>query len=102
ALPGDPAAILALAGTAALALLPLLAPSYYATLMIPFFGYAIALLGFNLLFGYTGLLSFGHAMFLGFGAYGAAVLAGVLGIKSFEAVLFAAMLLAALAAVPIG
>ena len=46
---------------------------------MPFFGYAIALLGFNLLFGYTGLLSFGHAMFLGFGAYGAAVLAGVLG-----------------------
>ncbi len=45
--------------------------------MVPFFGYAIALLGFNLLFGYTGLLSFGHAMFLGFGAYGAAVVAGV-------------------------
>ena len=97
-----PAIIIALAGIIALTLLPLLAPSYYATLMIPFFGYAIALLGFNLLFGYTGLLSFGHAMFLGFGAYGAAVLAGVLGIKSFEAVLFAVMLLAALAAVPIG
>ncbi len=97
-----PAIIIALAGIIGLALLPLLAPSYYASLMIPFFGYAIALLGFNLLFGYTGLLSFGHAMFLGFGAYGAAVLAGVLGIKSFEAVLFAVMLLAALAAVPIG
>jgi len=27
---------------------------------------------FNLLFGYTGLLSFGHAMFYGIGAYGAA------------------------------
>ena len=97
-----PAIIIALAGIIGLALLPLLAPSYYASLMIPFFGYAIALLGFNLLFGYTGLLSFGHAMFLGFGAYGAAVLAGVLGIKSFEAVLFAVILLAALAAVPIG
>src|SRR5262249_46465913 len=56
----------------ALVLVPSVAPSYYASLMIPFFGYAIALLGFNLLFGYTGLLSFGHAMFLGFGAYGAA------------------------------
>ena len=95
-------AIIASAGTIALALLPLFAPSYYASLMIPFFGYAIALLGFNLLFGYTGLLSFGHAMFLGFGAYGAAVLAGMLGIKSFDAVLFAVMLFAALAAVPIG
>ncbi|MFC7059641.1 branched-chain amino acid ABC transporter permease [Halovenus salina] len=30
--------------------------------------------GFNLLFGYTGLLSFGHAMFLGFGLYIPAIL----------------------------
>ncbi|MFC7074731.1 branched-chain amino acid ABC transporter permease [Halovenus rubra] len=30
--------------------------------------------GFNLLFGYTGLLSFGHAMFLGFGIYIPAIL----------------------------
>ena len=28
---------------------------------------------FNLLFGYTGLLSFGHAMFLGFGMYAVAI-----------------------------
>src|SRR5262249_17466873 len=82
-----PLALAVLVGAIGLALLPLLAPSYYASLMIPFFGYAIALLGFNLLFGYTGLLSFGHAMFLGFGAYGAAVLAGKLGITSFEIVL---------------
>src|SRR5262249_14239900 len=59
------AGIIALAGIIGLALLPRFAPPYYAGLMIPFFGYAIALLGFNLLFGYTGLLSFGHAMFLG-------------------------------------
>ncbi len=56
-----------------------------SSLVIPFFGYAIALLGFNLLFGYTGLLSFGHAMFLGFGAYGAAVMSGVLGVKIVRA-----------------
>ena len=55
-----------------------MAPPYYASLLISFFAYAIALLGFNLLFGYGGLLSFGHAMFLGFGAYGAAVIAGEL------------------------
>jgi branched-chain amino acid transport system permease protein len=98
----SPPALIALTGTIGLALLPLWAPSYYASLMIPFFGYAIALLGFNLLFGYTGLLSFGHAMFLGFGAYGAAVLAGTFGIKSFEIVLLAVMLLSAFAAFPIG
>jgi branched-chain amino acid transport system permease protein len=96
------AAVAAVAGTAALALLPLLAPPYYAGLLVPFFGYAIALLGFNLLFGYAGLLSFGHAMFLGFGAYGAAVAAGVLGVRSFEAVLVMATLAAMAAALPIG
>jgi len=69
--------------------------------MIPFFGYAIALLGFNLLFGYTGLLSFGHAMFLGIGAYGAAVMTG-LGFKSFELVLIAVILTSAAIALPIG
>jgi len=96
------AALVALAGTAALALVPALAPAYYATLMVPFFAYAIALLGFNLLFGKAGLLSFGHAMFLGLGAYGAAVMAGVLHVHSFEAVLCATMLAAAIVAVPIG
>ena len=56
---------------------------------------AIALFGFNLLFGTTGLLSFGHAMFIGIGAYAAAVAAGPLGVRSFEM----ALLLAAIAAV---
>jgi branched-chain amino acid transport system permease protein len=95
-------ALIALAGTAALALVPLVAPPYYINLLVPFFGYAIALLGFNLLFGYTGLLSFGHAMFLGFGAYGAAVVAGTYGIRSFELVLLAVVPAAMIAAIPIG
>jgi branched-chain amino acid transport system permease protein len=96
------AGLVALLGTVALGLLPLAAPPFYVSLMVPFFGYAIALLGFNLLFGYTGLLSFGHAMFLGFGAYGAAIVAGVLGIKSFEAVTVIVALVSMLAALPIG
>ena len=96
------AGLVAILGIAALGLLPLAAPPYYVSLMVPFFGYAIALLGFNLLFGYTGLLSFGHAMFLGFGAYGAAVVAGVLGIKSFEAVIIIVALASMLVALPIG
>jgi branched-chain amino acid transport system permease protein len=97
-----PAAIVALIGAVALALLPQMVSPYYVGLMIPFFGYAIALLGFNLLFGYTGQLSFGHAMFLGFGAYGAAIMSGVLGVKSFELTLLAVMLASALIALPIG
>lgn len=84
------------------AALPLVAPPYYVNLLIPFFAYAIALLGFNLLFGYAGLLSFGHAMFLGIGAYGAAILAGTYGIRSFELVLLGVMIGGMLIAVPIG
>lgn len=95
-------ALVALVGIVVLALLPFIVPPYYVGLMIPFFGYAIALLGFNLLFGYTGQLSFGHAMFLGVGAYGAAVIAGVWGIKSFEVVLLGVMIGAAIIALPIG
>ena len=96
------AMITALAGLIILALLPKIVPSYYVGLMIPFFGYGIALLGFNLLFGCAGQLSFGHAMFLGFGAYGAAIMSGVLGLKSFELVLIVVMLASALIALPIG
>lgn len=90
------------AAFAALAAVPVLAPPFYANLMVPFFGYAIALLGFNLLFGYGGLLSFGHAMFLALGAYGAAVIAGVLGIKHFEVVIVGVSLAAIVVALPIG
>jgi branched-chain amino acid transport system permease protein len=96
------AGLVATLGVVAFALLPLVTSPYYASLMVPFFGYAIALLGFNLLFGYTGLLSFGHAMFLGFGAYGAAVVAGVLGIRSFEAVIILVALASMLVALPVG
>src|ERR1700732_2575666 len=90
------------AGTLALALLPLAAPPYYATLMIPFFGYAIGLLGFHLLFGYTALLSAGRAMVLGAAAYGAALFAVVLRISPCELVLLAVVLFTMLAAIPIG
>jgi len=93
--------VVAAAGTVAFVMLPFIVPPYYLGLMIPFFGYAIALLGFNLLFGYTGLLSFGHAMFLGIGAYGAAVMTG-LGVKSFELVLLAVIVASVAIALPIG
>ena len=36
--------------------------------------YALVGLGFNLLIGYTGLVSFGHGMFFGLGAYGTALI----------------------------
>lgn len=91
-----------LALVAVMALLPLAASPYALLLMLPFVGYGIALLGFNLLFGTTGLLSFGHAMFLGVGAYTAAALTSKFGILSFEIILIAAALLSALVSLVIG
>ena len=68
-----------------------------AGLVAPFIGYPIFLMkvlcfalfacAFNLLIGYTGLLSFGHAMFFGFAAYVAAHAAKVWGLTPELAIL---------------
>lgn len=75
-----------------LALLPQVATPYLITVMIPAVSYGIAMLGFNLLFGSAGLLSFGHSMFLGVGAYAAAYLTTAAGIRSMEIILLVAIL----------
>ncbi|MEM3951900.1 MAG: branched-chain amino acid ABC transporter permease [Nitrososphaerota archaeon] len=62
----------------------------------------IALLGFNLLFGYTGLLSFGHALFLGIGAYTAGFMYKYLGINSIELHILGSILSSAVVALAIG
>jgi len=84
-----------------LAAFPHVAAPYHVTLVLPAFAYSIALLGFNLLFGTTGLLSFGHALFVAIGAYGAAVLSSRMGVQSLELILLASSLAAVLAAVPV-
>ena len=92
---------LAAAALAVLAV-PYLGGQYYTTLMLSFFAYAVVLLGLNLLFGYTGLLSFGHALFIGVGAYTAAFLTGRFGVWHMEAILLLAMAVAVLVAAPVG
>jgi branched-chain amino acid transport system permease protein len=84
------------------AVVPFLGRDYYATLMLPFFGYGIALLGLNLLFGYTGLLSFGHALFVALGAYTAAYMTSTFGILHFELILVVSALTALAVGVPVG
>jgi branched-chain amino acid transport system permease protein len=91
-------------GVVALGLLaaPWAVPPYQLTLLLPAFAYGIALLGLNLLFATTGLLSFGHALFVALGAYTAAALTTGLGVLHLEAILAAAAGAAALVAVPLG
>ena len=92
-----------LAATVAIAVaLPWLGRDYYATLMLPFFAYSVALLGLNLMFGTTGLLSFGHALFVAVGGYTAAYLGSALRVRSLEVMLVAAVVAGAVVAVPIG
>jgi branched-chain amino acid transport system permease protein len=58
--------LLTLAGIAALALAPAFV---YPMLMVKLLCFAIFASAFNLMLGYTGLLSFGHAMFFGTAGY---------------------------------
>ena len=100
--PGPSPSLLTLAACVALAAAPFFASTYTLTLLGTFAAYAIALLGFNILMGYTGLLSFGHAMFVAIGAYTAAVFTSKLGIPYLELILLAAAAVSAAASFLIG
>jgi branched-chain amino acid transport system permease protein len=90
------------AAATAIAVAPFVASTYHLLLMLPFMAYAVVLLGLNLLFGYTGLVSFGHALFIGIGAYTGAFLTSHFKIRSLEVILIAAAALGALVAAPVG
>jgi branched-chain amino acid transport system permease protein len=95
------AAVLLAVAAVALAF-PLVGSEYYTTLLLSFLAYTVVLLGLNLLFGYAGLLSFGHALFIGIGAYTAGFFTTNFGIRSFELILASAAILGALVAAPVG
>jgi branched-chain amino acid transport system permease protein len=69
-------------------LLLILLPTFVETYQVQLLTYgliaAIAALGFNLLLGYTGLLSFGHSAYFGLGAYTVAFVVQRLGPHSME------------------
>ena len=67
-----------------LALLPTVIGLYQTELLIYGLTFAIAALGFNLLLGYTGLLSFGHSAYFGMGAYTVAFIVRDLHVHSME------------------
>lgn len=67
--------IAAAALIAALASLPLWAPRFVVSIAAEVFIFGIAAMSLNLLLGYTGLVSMGHAAFFAFGGYTAGVIA---------------------------
>jgi branched-chain amino acid transport system permease protein len=82
-----PAAVIAL--VAALAALPFFAGEFYINLASQMLIAAVFALSLNLLVGYAGLTSLGHAAFLGFSAYAAAWTSTRLGIDTASAALLA-------------
>ena len=67
-----------------LLMLPYVVTPYQTILMSYGLIMAIAALGFNLLLGYTGLLSFGHSAYFGLGAYAVAFMVKYLHVTSME------------------
>ncbi|WP_083754809.1 branched-chain amino acid ABC transporter permease [Bradyrhizobium murdochi] len=77
---------------AVLAALPQIVDPYQTVLLTYGLIMAIAALGFNLLLGYTGLLSFGHSAYFGAGAYAVAFIMRDLGAHSMELCIVGGML----------
>jgi branched-chain amino acid transport system permease protein len=91
-----------LLGLAIILVLPLqvggspLVASYWLALVIQISIYGIAALGLNILVGFTGQISLGHAAFFGFGAFSSAWLSGRLGIPVALAIPLAGLMTAML------
>jgi branched-chain amino acid transport system permease protein len=85
-----------------LALLPAVIPPYQVVLLSYGLIFAIAALGFNLLLGYTGLLSFGHSAYFGMGAYAVALVVKYFHVSSMELFLLGGVLATAAVAALFG
>ncbi len=86
----------------ALALFPLAGATFYTELVTKMMILAIFALSLDLLVGYTGLVSFGHAAFFGVGAYTLGLLTPKYDPASLWTTLPAAVVLAGLAALAVG
>jgi branched-chain amino acid transport system permease protein len=99
-----PNAVLA-AITAALALFPLMTDSNSTLIMMThIFIMGVFAMSYDILLGYTGIVSFGHAMFFGIGAYSVAICMGRFGASagSLIAAALIAVVLAALVSYAVG
>jgi len=82
----------ALPAAVILLVVPWIVPQYTAILLTYGLIMAIGALGFNLLLGYTGLLSFGHSAYFGVGAYVVALMVKYLRVGSMELFLLGAII----------
>jgi branched-chain amino acid transport system permease protein len=96
-----PARAGALAGSVALALLPWVLARHQLSILVDLLIFGLFALSLDLIMGYTGMVSFGHAAYFGLGAYGSALV-----LIHFEqpipVALLAGALLAGAVAAPVG
>ncbi len=71
---------------------PLVFDRYILSLMIQIGYLSIAALGLNILVGFTGQISIGHAAFFGFGAFSSAYVSNVYGVPVFFAIPIAGLM----------
>jgi branched-chain amino acid transport system permease protein len=69
-------------------LIPLIGSEYWlSNIMIPFYCFGLSAIGLNILAGYAGQISIGHAAFMAVGAYGALILYGRYGVPLLLSIL---------------
>jgi branched-chain amino acid transport system permease protein len=93
--PSPRSAVACAIGLVVLLLAPLALKSYGLALLIQIGYYAIAALGLNLVTGFTGQISLGHAAFFGFGAFCSAWLNNRFGVPVLLAIALAGLATAA-------
>jgi branched-chain amino acid transport system permease protein len=93
--------VLAIAAIVALAVAPWLLAKYQLSILTDFLIFGLFALSLDLILGYTGMVSFGHAAYFGLGAYGSALVL-IHFAQPIPVALLAGALLAGVVALPVG
>jgi branched-chain amino acid transport system permease protein len=88
------AIVAAAAALVALMIYPLFVADYQRTLVVELFIFGIFAMSLDLLLGFTGLMSLGHAGFFGLGAYVVIVLGALFGVNAWLGVVLAVVVVA--------
>jgi branched-chain amino acid transport system permease protein len=97
----SPSRVLGAAALAALAVVPWVLARHQLSLLTDLLIFGLFAMSLDLIMGYTGMLSFGHAAYFGLGAYASALVLLEFG-QPVPVALLAGMLLAGAVALPVG
>ena len=98
AIPSGHARTISIVALTVMIIFPFLVPNYPRELVAEIYIFAIFAMSLDLILGFTGLMSLGHAAFFGLGAYGVAILSTRYGVNAWIGVAAGVFLAAAGAA----